>query len=153
MGYEKYKITGKVINEKTGEGIEGAVIRSWNQDWSIGLNTFTDENRVFNLYSNQKCVHFNISAQECLLYQLQNTLRVSLFKNNDADFTAAIDTTLEYHSDSFPNLLKDKDPEKSTLEFDEKYFSKFRFYTEMEDVLLREVEINPIKLVPNILNF
>ncbi|KAA3649107.1 MAG: hypothetical protein DWP98_07310 [Bacteroidetes bacterium] len=144
LGYEKYKITGKVINEKTGEGIEGAVIRSWNQDWSIGLNTFTDENGVFNLYSNQKCVHFNISAPGMSFVSTSKTPQeFHYLKNNDADFTAAIDTTLEYHSIHFQTFLKDKDPEKSTLEFDEKYFSKFRFYTEMEDVLLREVEINP----------
>lgn len=62
LGYRNLAVEGEIIDEKTGKGIEGAVIRGWNEDWSVGMNTFSDENGRFSLVSNDVCTHFEISA-------------------------------------------------------------------------------------------
>lgn len=61
-GYRNIAIQGHVRDKKSGKGIDGAVVRGWNEDWSVGVNTFTDSNGCFVLYSNDRCVHFEISA-------------------------------------------------------------------------------------------
>ncbi len=62
LGYKKYVVTGKVINGKTNEPIEGAVIRGWSKNWSVGANTFTNHQGRFNLFSDIGFEHFRISA-------------------------------------------------------------------------------------------
>ena len=61
LGYSNICIKGKVVNKRN-KGIEGAVVRGWNKDWSVGMHTFTDSAGNFTLYSNDSCVHFKISA-------------------------------------------------------------------------------------------
>lgn len=53
---------GEVRDELSGLPIEGAVVRGWNEHWSVGMNTFTDENGCFELWSNDLCTHWEISA-------------------------------------------------------------------------------------------
>ena len=61
LGYQNLAVAGCVLDEK-GKPIEGAVVRGWNEDWSVGMNTFTDEKGRFALISNDVCTHFEISA-------------------------------------------------------------------------------------------
>lgn len=61
LAYTNICLTGRVVDED-GNPIEGAVLRGWNEDWSVGMNTFTDEDGRFTLYSNDYCVHFELSA-------------------------------------------------------------------------------------------
>ena len=60
--YHQFLVTGKVVSEKTGQPIEGAVIRGWSKNWRWGTNTYTDSSGVFYLYCNKEFVHFRISA-------------------------------------------------------------------------------------------
>lgn len=62
LAYSNIRLTGTVIDETTGKPVEGAVIRGWNDDWSVGMNTYTDSNGRFTLYSNDYNVHFEVSA-------------------------------------------------------------------------------------------
>ena len=62
LGYKNIRIKGQIMDTLTGKGIEGAVIRGWNDDWSVGMNTYSDENGDFELYCNDPCNHFEISA-------------------------------------------------------------------------------------------
>ena len=62
MGYRNICLTGQVIDASDGTPVEGAVVRGWNDDWSVGMNTFTDSNGRFTLYSNDFNVHFEVSA-------------------------------------------------------------------------------------------
>lgn len=62
LGYKNIRISGRIIDRKTGMGVDGAVIRGWNDDWSVGMNTYSDANGHFNLYCNDLCTHFEISA-------------------------------------------------------------------------------------------
>lgn len=62
LAYSNIRLTGTVIDETTGKPVEGAVIRGWNDDWSVGMNTYTDSNGRFTLYNNDYNVHFEVSA-------------------------------------------------------------------------------------------
>lgn len=64
LAYENVAATGRVVDEK-GKPIEGAVIRGWNKDWSVGMNTYSDSNGRFRLVSNDICTHFEVSAPRC----------------------------------------------------------------------------------------
>ena len=61
LAYRNVAVTGQVLDSE-GNPIEGAVIRGWNSDWSVGLNTFTDADGRFRLVSNDTCTHFEVSA-------------------------------------------------------------------------------------------
>lgn len=61
LAYANLATTGAVVDQQ-GKPIEGAVIRGWNKDWSVGINTFSDSTGRFRLVSNDVCTHFEISA-------------------------------------------------------------------------------------------
>lgn len=61
LAYSNICLTGMVVDSE-GNPIEGAVIRGWNDDWSVGMNTYTDTDGHFTLYSNDYNVHFEVSA-------------------------------------------------------------------------------------------
>ena len=61
LAYSNVTAVGRVVDHK-GRPIEGAVIRGWNDDWSVGVNTFSDADGRFRLVSNDTCTHFEISA-------------------------------------------------------------------------------------------
>ena len=61
LAYCNLAHTGCVV-AADGRPIEGAVVRGWNEDWSVGMNTFTDSMGHFRLVSNDLCTHFEISA-------------------------------------------------------------------------------------------
>ncbi|MBP5189352.1 MAG: carboxypeptidase regulatory-like domain-containing protein [Bacteroidales bacterium] len=62
LAYSNIRLTGRIVDKSTGKPVEGAVVRGWNDDWSVGMNTYTDSNGRFTLYSNDYNVHFEISA-------------------------------------------------------------------------------------------
>lgn len=61
LAYENLSVTGTVV-DSSGHPIEGAVIRGWNNNWSIGINTYSKPNGTFQLISNDICTHFWISS-------------------------------------------------------------------------------------------
>ena len=61
LAYQNVALTGRVVSTD-GKPIEGAVVRGWNEDWSVGLNTYTDSTGHFRLVSNDICTHFEVSA-------------------------------------------------------------------------------------------
>ncbi|MCX6232494.1 MAG: hypothetical protein NTZ33_13235 [Bacteroidetes bacterium] len=106
MGYHNFVLKGKVINESNGKPIEGAVIRGWNEYWTVGMNTFTDEKGQFSLFSNDICVHFEISApgmSRKALYITNNYLP-SYYHN--IKYNDLIQKDLEYHQISYTSFLK-----------------------------------------------
>lgn len=77
LAYSNLAVTGKVF-DTDGQPIEGAVVRGWNDDWSVGVNTYTDSTGSFRLVSNDVCVHFEVSAPGC---SRQKFNRTSLFSS------------------------------------------------------------------------
>ncbi len=61
LAYQNLAVTGQVVNND-GNPIEGAVVRGWNDDWSVGMNTYSDSTGHFRLVSNDICTHLEISA-------------------------------------------------------------------------------------------
>ncbi|HKK40559.1 MAG TPA: hypothetical protein VJ949_14155 [Cryomorphaceae bacterium] len=61
LGYSNYVLSGR-LEDESGEPIEGGLIRGWNEYYSIGQNTFSDEEGNFKLYSNDRVFHVMISA-------------------------------------------------------------------------------------------
>ena len=61
LAYKNLAVTGRVLDSE-GAPIEGAVVRGWNDDWSVGINTYSDSTGHFRLVSNDICTHFEISA-------------------------------------------------------------------------------------------
>ncbi len=61
LGYTRWTIEGTVVDQRN-RPVEGAVIRGWNEDWSIGQNTFSDAQGHYTLISDSPCTHFEISA-------------------------------------------------------------------------------------------
>ncbi|MBR1766353.1 MAG: cellulase family glycosylhydrolase [Bacteroidales bacterium] len=61
LAYENLAVTGRIV-DKRGKPIEGAVVRGWNDDWSVGINTYSDSEGRFRLVSNDICTHFQVSA-------------------------------------------------------------------------------------------
>ena len=62
LGYKNLTVEGTVVDATTDKPIEGAVVRGWNEDWSVGENTFSDSHGRFSLVSNDLMSHFEISA-------------------------------------------------------------------------------------------
>ena len=61
LAYSNLAVCGTVVDE-FGKPIDGAVVRGWNEDWSVGINTYTNREGRFRLVSNDCCTHFEISA-------------------------------------------------------------------------------------------
>lgn len=61
LAYNNVSVVGRVV-DTCGNAVRGAVIRGWNEDWSVGMNTFGDTAGRFRLVSNDICTHFEISA-------------------------------------------------------------------------------------------
>ena len=73
LAYRNVAVTGRVVDEEV-HPIEGAVVRGWNDDWSVGMNTFSDSTGRFRLVSNDVCNHFEVSAPGCSKVKFNKTL-------------------------------------------------------------------------------
>ena len=136
MGYNNYKIKGTVVDEQ-GRGIEGAVIRGWNEYWTIGMNTFTNQKGEFNLYSNDENVHFEISAP--------GYSRVSFYKEleytPDPRTIKLEDVGLEYHGNHFQWYLDSTYAGRSVFTFDESLFSNYKTTASLGKIQLDKLDL------------
>ena len=136
LGYENYVIKGKIISDK--KPVEGAVIRGWNQYWKVGMNTYSDENGNFTLYSNDSCVHFEISAPELekVKFDSRNlNLKYKRIDGKEHDFSDLENVMLEYHKISFYPFMKN---DTVLLEFNGDLFNKAKFEADMGTIELRK---------------
>jgi hypothetical protein len=137
MGFSNYKIEGKVVDD-SGEPIEGAVIRGWNEYWTIGMNTFTNEQGIFNLYSNDENLHFEISAP--------GYNRIKYFSKK-LDYVPKPNTIslenvkLEYHSNHFQWYLDSTFVGKSVFKFKEDIWSNYKTQASIGTIELKKLEL------------
>lgn len=106
LGYHNFMIQGKIIDDNTKEPIEGAVIRGWNKWWGIGQNTFSNEDGIFTLYSNDSCVHFEISAPGMTNTKFDYSIKYEP-ANKNFIYKQLKNMDLEYHNISYQKFLKD----------------------------------------------
>lgn len=90
LAYRNLATTGTVVDDK-GRPVEGAVIRGWNDDWSVGVNTYSDSKGRFRLVSNDICTHFEVSAPGYSRVKFDNA---KLFPTN----LSLLDRQREYQS-------------------------------------------------------
>lgn len=144
LGYNNIVLRGTVMDEKTNQPIHGAIIRGWTKDW-IGMNTYTDENGNFTLYSNDFNVHFMISAPGM---KTQNIYRDDIDyhitdENNTTQWTfdQLPQQDLEYHNIDYHDFM---DNDTLTLFPDAHYFHENKIEGELGLIKLRQVDIPSI---------
>lgn len=140
LGYKNICITGTVLDMRTHKPIEGAVIRGWNEWWSVGMNTFSDENGHFTLYSNDECVHFEISAPHCSQLKFEKNLTyTSKTHKNIFNSNLLRNKELEYQQISYRPFLQVKDVDNKSyniFHFNRDEFYESQWQGEMGTILL-----------------
>ena len=111
VGYKNICISGRIIDNQNGIGIEGAVIRGWNDNWSVGMNTYSDENGNFELYCNDPCNHFEISALGYSKIKFDQDLSYAPLSGNAGDVYNLPLKELEYHNISYHPFVKKEIPD------------------------------------------
>lgn len=136
MGYHNYKIRGTVLDQNN-RPIEGAVIRGWNQYWTIGMNTFTNKYGDFNLYSNDECVKFEISAPGYTKVKFEKKLN---YKPNPKKLRLE-NVDLEYHQNHFQWYLDSTYAGSSVFKFDENLFSNYKTRSSLGVIKLEKLSL------------
>lgn len=139
LGYNNYVVRGKIINGKDNTPIEGAVIRGWNKWFGIGMNTFTDEEGNFTLYSNDECIHFEISAPGMTKLKFDFNAEYRSLPGNDLAIDQLQNRNLEYQQISFQPFLITTDynrPQYGIFNFDSTKFNSAKFEGWMSDQIL-----------------
>ena len=139
LGYNNIVLKGKVIDSKSGQGVKDALVRGWTKDW-IGMNTYTDENGNFTLYSNDFNVHFEISApgMNTIKFDRHNTK----YHFVDAEvakkwtFENLPEQYLEYQSIDYKPFLE---TDSLTLNFNPKFFNQYKIEGEMGEVRISKL--------------
>ncbi len=141
MGYQNYLIRGKVVDQRSGQPIEGAVVRGWNEYWNVGLNTFTDSLGNFTLYSNDQCVHFEISA--CGMSKLKfNDRTIQYHPANGYNPNEPLpDRELEYHQISYQPFLRyaADSTDHNIFDFNDSLLHRYRLEGEMKTCKLSKM--------------
>ena len=106
MGYTNIRIKGRIVDTLTGKGIESAVIRGWNDDWSVGMNTYSDKDGNFELYCNDPCNHFEISALGYSKIKFDRDLSYVPLSKIAGDVYDLPEKNLEYHMISYHPFVK-----------------------------------------------
>ena len=135
LGYNNVLLKGVVLEKGTNKPIEGAVVRGWNNDWSVGLNTYTNKEGVFTLYSNDVCTHFEISAPGMTKIKFDKELDY-IFVDTVYTLDNLPNRKLEYHNISYkPFLINDT----QLLQFDSTKFSLHKMEGSMPAVYLEAI--------------
>lgn len=136
LGYENYLIKGLILDDVTRKPIEGAVIRGWNSDWSIGQNTFSRMDGSFNLFSNDEGVHFEISAPGYSNSKFDTNFTYKWLDRKNKMKKLA-NTKIEYHSISYKNFLVNN--KQSVLNLKSGKFNLYKKWANMKPVLLKKL--------------
>ena len=137
LGYNNFVIKGKIVDQKTNQPIEGAVVRGWTKWWNIGWNTYTDETGNFTLYSNDPFTHFSISAPGFSKLFFDKNLNYKNITGENWDINNLPDKDLEYHSICYQPFLK---PDaQSVFDFEPARFNQAKFEGDMGTLKLNRL--------------
>lgn len=144
IGYKNIRIKGQVLHTLTGEGIEGAVIRGWNEDWSVGMNTYSDEDGCFELYCNDVCKHFEISAPGYFTLIFDRVIDFAPLSPNAADMSDLPEKELEYQKISYKPFVAKEIPDSCffrVMNFNPELFHKADWEGELGILQLEKMTI------------
>lgn len=145
LGYENYMIKGRVVDKSTGKPIEGATVRGWNYYYAVGQNTFTDANGDFNLFSNDTCYHFEVSAPGMTSLKFDYDIHYERNPNSTLAESDLTDRNLEYHDIPFSPFLKNEEMKESNysepfiFDFEPSKFSRFHYQGRMNTLYLKPI--------------
>lgn len=141
LGYNNLVIKGKILDKRTKQPIEGAVVRGWNYYWGVGLNTFTDSEGRFMLYSNDECVHFEVSAPGKTKLKFNRQITNYQMIDSGYSFDRLPDRQLEYHNIAYHPFLHEPttDTTSTLFDFDERHFSDAKFAGDMGTLYLKDL--------------
>lgn len=139
FGYYNAVIKGHIVDDETDEPVEGAAVRGWNYWWSTGLNTCTDKNGDFTLFSNDECVHFAISAPGKDTQRFDMNLEYFDENNAPADFSNLPDRKRKSSYVSFGPFLENED---SLFVFKNDKFSNSAIHADMGEIRLKNLVVN-----------
>lgn len=139
LAYSNIRLTGTVIDETTGKPVEGAVIRGWNDDWSVGMNTYTDSNGRFTLYSNDYNVHFEISAPGMSREKFDRR-NIKYSNPQGIDTKNLPDRDREYQQIDYRPYLNSSIPEMPfNMDFDSAHFFRYSLEGDIGTIKLRSL--------------
>ena len=135
VGYSNYLLQGAVSDFDTGLPIEGAVIRGWNQDWSVGLNTFTLEDGTFKMFSNDKCFHYELSAPGYVTFRFDKHINFIPITEN----SQLADVKLEYQKISYLPFIDSSSNKRSLFSFKNEMFNCYKFIAILPRIKLKKL--------------
>lgn len=130
LGYKNIRISGRMVDATTGKGIEGATIRGWNDNWSVGMNTYSDKDGYFELYCNDVCTHFEISAAGFSKIKLDRDITFLPLTDDAGDIHNQPDKEIEYQQISYHPFARKEIPDSSffkVLNFDPALFHQAKW--------------------------
>ncbi|MBO4646270.1 MAG: cellulase family glycosylhydrolase [Bacteroidales bacterium] len=137
LGYSNICITGTILDAHTRQPVEGAVIRGWNLYWSVGVNTYSDENGKFTLFCNDPCCHFKISAPGRSTWINDRQLQYTPTVKTEDDVHQLPDREREYHQISYHGFIQQNDTtHHSIFNFDPTLFNRYNWTANMGVILL-----------------
>lgn len=142
LAYSNIRLTGRIVDKSTGKPVEGAVVRGWNDDWSVGMNTYTDSNGCFTLYSNDYNVHFEISAPGMSREKFdRRNIRYS--NPQGIDTKNLPDRDREYQQIDYRPYLNSSIPEMPfNMDFDSVHFFHYSLEGDMGTIRLEVLNMN-----------
>lgn len=137
LGYRNVCLTGQIIDKKTKKPVEGALVRGWNDNWSVGMNTYTDSNGRFTLYSNDYNVHFEVSAPG-MSHLKFNRKNIKYSKVGNIDENNLPNRSLEYQQIDYRNFIPvDNNGNRHfCLDFNSKCFNLYSLSGDMGTIKL-----------------
>lgn len=137
LAYSNIMLTGRVVDKKNGNPVEGAVVRGWNDDWSVGMNTYTDSSGRFTLYSNDYNVHFEVSAPG-MSREKFDCRNIKYSNPQGIDARDLPDRKREYQQIDYKPYLNHRfdDIESFSMDFDSSHFFRHSIEGDMGTVKL-----------------
>lgn len=146
VGYKNIRISGRLVDTLSGTGIEGAVIRGWNDNWSVGMNTYSDENGYFELYCNDPCNHFEISAPGYSKIKFDRDITFIPLTKKTGDIHNLPAKELEYHQISYHPFVRRDIPDTcffKVMNFDPELFHQADWSGELGILKLEKLSAKP----------
>lgn len=147
LGFDNYLLKGRIIDKQTSDPVEGAVIRGWTPYWHAGANTYTDEDGNFELYSNDRLVHFTLSALGMNSVSFNAEYNYELI--DDKRLMSPLNT--RYEDLVFRKFLKPyghlteeniSEEEPIIFQFEPSMFSNYKYRLEIPDLYLDSLGLN-----------
>ena len=142
LGYNNICLKGRVIDENTGKPVCNALIRGWTEDW-IGMNTYSDSNGNFTLYSNDFSVHFEVSAPGMHTIRFNNDEVSYTFADSAANhkwrYESFPDKKLEYQSLDYHPFLEG---DSLVLIFNPRFFNQSKAQGNIGTIKLKCIKIS-----------